>query len=91
MDRESDQIGSIQEQQNAEKKEIFSRFLPDAMMGDILEAAEAEDRLEMEKYKEKLAREKEAHIKEMQQEEAELEKLYAQDKSEHNKLSRLDS
>jgi len=50
------------------------------MMGDILEAAEAEDRLEMEKYKEKLAREKEAHIKEMQQEEAELEKLYAQDK-----------
>merc|ERR1711957_718221 len=83
MDREQDQIGVIQEQQNAEKKEIFLRFLPDAMMGDILEAAEEEDRIEMLKYKDKLSREKAQMIAEMQKEEAELEKLYAADKEQH--------
>lgn len=90
MDREQDQIGVIQEQQNAEKKEIFLRFLPDAMMGDILEAAEEEDRIEMLKYKDKLSREKAQMIAEMQKEEAELEKLYAADKEQNSKLSRLD-
>jgi hypothetical protein len=40
MDREADQIGRIQEEQNAEKREIFERFLPEAMMEDVLAAAE---------------------------------------------------
>jgi len=51
------------------------------MMSDVLDAAEQEDLAEMKKYKEKLQKEKAAYIKEMQQEEAELEKLYAADKA----------
>jgi len=90
MDRESDQIGVIQEQQNAEKRAIFERFLPNAMMDDVLDAAEAEDRAEMIKYKKKLEKEKADYIAEMKHEESELEKLYAADKAQHGKLSKLD-
>jgi hypothetical protein len=60
------------------------------MMGDILDAAEAEDRAEMIKYREKLQRDKAASIKDMQREEAELEKLFAADKEKYGKLSKLD-
>jgi len=44
----------------------------------------------MAKYKDKLSREKAQMIAEMQKEEAELEKLYAADKEQNSKLSRLD-
>lgn len=80
MDREADQIGRIQEEQNAEKREIFERFLPEAMMEDVLAAAEQEDREAMAKYKNKLKNDKMAQIAAMKKEEEELEKLYAADK-----------
>jgi len=80
MDREADQIGRIQEEQNAEKREIFERFLPEAMMEDVLAAAEQEDREAMAKYKNKLKNDKQAQIAAMKKEEEELEKLYAADK-----------
>lgn len=91
MDREADQIGRIQEEQNAEKREIFERFLPEAMMEDVLAAAEQEDREAMAKYKNKLKNDKLAQIAAMKKEEEELEKLYAADKKKYNHLSKLDT
>lgn len=86
MDREADQIGRIQEEQNAEKREIFERFLPEAMMEDVLAAAEQEDREAMAKYKNKLKNDKLAQIAAMKKEEEELEKLYAADKKKYSHL-----
>jgi len=91
MDREADQIGRIQEEQNAEKREIFERFLPEAMMEDVLAAAEQEDREAMAKYKNKLQNDKLSQIAAMKKEEEELEKLYAADKKKHSHLSKLDN
>lgn len=91
MDREADQIGRIQEEQNAEKREIFERFLPEAMMEDVLAAAEQEDREAMAKYKNKLQNDKLSQIAAMKKEEEELEKLYAADKNKHSHLSKLDN
>lgn len=51
MDREADQQALLQERQIEEKREIFTKFLPDSMMEEINDQMAGLEREELKKYK----------------------------------------